>query len=93
MKNRARGVSGRSYLIFGAAIVSVACGGPVAKVRARAPFDLACPEGAIQYQKLDRGVIGAAGCGKRATYIVPCNLLGECGAAEMNTAGQGAQQD
>ncbi len=54
--------------------------GSVAK---RAPFDLKCPAENIKYSELGVELVGAEGCGNRATYRTSCNSVGDCSDAEL----------
>lgn len=41
-------------------------------VKARAPFDLHCPERELNFDKLDENTLGVSGCGRHATYVRIC---------------------
>ncbi len=56
-------------------LLLIACAGPSLSTR-RVAFDLQCDESQIRYLDLDDGVIGAAGCGKQATYAKTCGVSG-----------------
>lgn len=42
------------------------------QLRARAAFDLRCPEPDLQVTELDKRTRGITGCGQRATYVEHC---------------------
>ena len=56
-------------LSFGACATASAEKDLVAK---RAPFDLNCDESKIEYSEIGNETFGAAGCGRKASYIVEC---------------------
>jgi len=50
-----------------------ACGGATTEqLRARAAFDLDCPQHKIQLVEIDERTQGVNGCGQRATYVESC---------------------
>ncbi len=54
------------------------------KVAKRAAFDFECKEEGITITEIDDRTWGASGCGRRATYLMMCTIVG-CGAPVMNS--------
>lgn len=54
----------------------LACGATEEQLRARAAFDLQCPEGKLQLTQLDDRTQGVRGCDKQATYVESCHGQG-----------------
>jgi hypothetical protein len=55
---------------------AIGCGGAsVEQLRARAAFDLQCPESSITLVHLDDRTQGVTGCGQRATYVESCTMM------------------
>jgi hypothetical protein len=68
----------RCFAIVPFALLLVAGCGPTmeqmhAKLRTRAAFDLDCPEDQLSLTDLDQSTSGAAGCGRRASYLGICS--------------------
>jgi hypothetical protein len=54
----------------------VACGGATAdQLRARAAFDLNCPQSQVNVVELDERTRGVRGCGQQATYVENCSMI------------------
>src|SRR3954471_7708583 len=68
----------RALGIVGLVVAVAACvvvGGEAAtadQLTRRASFDLGCAASELRYTRIDRLTQGAAGCGRRATYVETC---------------------
>ena len=51
----------------------IGCGATVSQLKARAAFDLGCPESEITIVDIDKRTKGVMGCGKKATYVENCD--------------------
>lgn len=61
-----------------AALASLAaCHATEKQLRARAAFDLNCPEDQIQITKIDFRTRGVRACGEQATYVEACQGSGQ----------------
>jgi hypothetical protein len=49
------------------------------QLRARAAYDLDCPQSKIKTVELDERTRGVSGCGQRATYVEACDRVGQYG--------------
>ncbi len=58
--------------VFGV-LAATGCGADEQQLRARAAFDLSCPENQIRVQEIDGRTVGVRGCGQKAVYIESCN--------------------
>lgn len=54
-----------------------ACHATEKQLRARAAFDLNCPEDQIQITKIDFRTRGVRACGEQATYVEACQGSGQ----------------
>lgn len=64
-----------STAALGFALLLAACAGPGAtaeQLKARATFDLECPEPEVQVHDLGARVRGVVGCGRRLSYVEVC---------------------
>jgi hypothetical protein len=57
-------------LALGLSAACMAAARREAMIRERAPFDLDCPNEKIEVQDLGSGVLGARGCGAKASYVI-----------------------
>ena len=58
-------------------LVLTACGGATDdQLRARAAFDMSCPEDQLHIVAIDGRTQGVIGCGKRNTYVESCEQYG-----------------
>jgi hypothetical protein len=63
----------RTASALAALTLMAACGGASAEqLRARAAFDLNCPDGEIAIVHIDDRTEGVRGCGQRVTYVENC---------------------
>ena len=64
-------------VFFGALLAlssTAGCGASDENLRARAAFDLNCPEQTVKVVELDERTRGVSGCGQRATYVENCEV-------------------
>jgi hypothetical protein len=66
-------VSGCSPKIFGEGDEGIR------QLRARAAFDLTCPERQLKTVTIDDRTRGVSGCGEHATYVSSCDTVGPYG--------------
>jgi hypothetical protein len=52
--------------------VSACAGATEEQLRARAAFDMSCPQGKIHLVQLDERTQGVTGCGQKGTYVETC---------------------
>lgn len=51
------------------------CGATVGQLKARAAFDLDCPESQLTIVAIDDRTRGVRGCGSKAVYVETCRML------------------
>jgi hypothetical protein len=62
----------RSILFAVLPLALVGCGASDQQLRARAAFDLQCPQEQVGVVEVDNRTKGAQGCGRQALYIEDC---------------------
>jgi hypothetical protein len=57
-----------------ALFIVCACGATEEQLRARAAFDMSCPNEQLTLVQIDDRTQGVTGCGQKATYVESCGM-------------------